>query len=135
MRRAPLKTDPRADHVILVGSGEAAMAALWSLAAAGAHIHWYADRADVGAETVLAAVLGGARLRLSLDDPRAAPLEGAGAVVTARGDALDQQIAERARACHVPVHVVGRPGLPAGALRDGLARAVSDWLAGVSNTA
>ena len=41
MRTKPTKSP--ADHVVLVGTGEAAMAALWRLCAAGARIRWYAD--------------------------------------------------------------------------------------------
>ncbi len=129
-----------ADHVILVGSGEAAMAALWNLAAAGAHIHWYADRTDVGAETVLASGLGGCRLKLMLDDPHAAPLDGAAAVVAARGDAGDLRIGERARASRIPVHVAGRPDLSTIALAElegaarcrPVARREPEWAAAAS---
>ena len=107
MRTNP--TNPLANHVVLVGTGETAVAALWRLCAAGARIRWYADHADVGEETMLAHALGGGRVELCFDDPRAAPLDGAAAVVTARGDGRDLQIAERARAGAVPVHVAGRP--------------------------
>jgi len=137
MRRDPPRSDPDADHVILIGSSETALAALWSLAAAGAHVHWYTDRADVGAETVLARRLGHTRLTLSLDDPRLAPLDGVTAVVTARGDALDGQVAERARASQVPVHVAGRPDLSTIALSrlDGTAGAAAHWPADIPDTA
>ena len=116
--------DLSADHVMLLGTGAAALAALWNLAAAGAHVRWYVDRADVGAETLLASGLshrlaGGLTrggLQLSFDDPRNAPL--GGAVVAARGDDLDCEIAERARASAVPVHVVGRPDLSSVAFAD-----------------
>ena len=116
--------DPSANRVMLLGTGAPAMAALWNLAAAGAHVRWHVDRADVGAETILASGLtsrfanrharGG--IELSFDDPRNAPL--GGAVVAARGDDLDHEIAERARASAVPVHVVGRPDLSTVALAD-----------------
>ena len=51
--RSNLTMSP-ADHIILVGTGDAAMAALWRMCAAGAHIRWYADCADIGEEAVLA---------------------------------------------------------------------------------
>lgn len=62
-------THSPADHVVLVGTGEAAMAALWRLCAAGARIRWYADSPDVGEEAVLAHALGGGRVELSFGDP------------------------------------------------------------------
>jgi siroheme synthase (precorrin-2 oxidase/ferrochelatase) len=107
MRTTP--ANPLANQVVLIGTGESAIAALWRLCAAGARIRWYADHADVGEEAVLAHALGGGRVELCFDDPGAAPLGGAAAVVAARGDARDLQIAERARAGAVPVHVAGRP--------------------------
>jgi siroheme synthase (precorrin-2 oxidase/ferrochelatase) len=116
MRTTP--TNPLADHVVLIGTGETAVAALWRLCAAGARIRWYADHADVGEEAVLAHALGGGRIELCFDDPRTAPLGGAAAVVTARGDGRDLQIAERARADAVPVHVAGRPDLSSVMLTD-----------------
>jgi siroheme synthase (precorrin-2 oxidase/ferrochelatase) len=108
-------SDIAADHVVLVGTGMAAVMALWDLAAAGAHVRWYVDRADVGAETVLASglasKLGRGRIELTFDDPRDAPLDGTTAVVAAHGDDLGLRVAERARASRVPVQVIGRPDL------------------------
>ena len=92
------------DHVVLVGTGEAAMAALWRLCAAGAHVRWYADRSDVGEETVLAHALGGSHLELSFDDPLAASLDGTTAIVVAGSGRHDARLAERARARGVPIH-------------------------------
>ena len=107
MRTTPTKT--LTDHVVLIGTGETAVAALWRLCAAGARIRWYPDHADVGEEAMLAHALGRGRIELCFDDPRAAPLGGAAAVVTARGDEHGLRVAERARANAVPVHVAGRP--------------------------
>lgn len=95
-----------ADHIVLVGTGESAMAALWRLCAAGARVRWYADSADVGAEAVLAHALGGGRIELSFDDPLAAPLDGATAIVVAGDDRRRVGLAERARASGLPVHHV-----------------------------
>jgi siroheme synthase (precorrin-2 oxidase/ferrochelatase) len=117
--RSELSPDRSADRVMLVGTGAAAVTALWNLAAAGAHLRWYVDRADIGAEAVLARGLAnraGGGLELSFDDPRSAPL--GAAVVVARGDDVDREIAERARASAVPVHVVDRPDLSTAALAD-----------------
>src|SRR6267154_6694624 len=110
--------NPLANQVVLIGTGETAIAALWRLCAAGARIRWYADHADVGEEAVLAHALGRGRVELRFDDPRAAPLDGATAVVAARGGDRDLQIAERARANAVPVHVAGRPDQSSIALAD-----------------
>src|SRR5215467_2721267 len=114
------QTDPSAGRVMLLGTGAAAVTALWNLAAAGAHVRWYVDRADVGTEAMLARGLAGRHaggsgsLELTFDDPRVAPL--GNAVVAACGDDLDREIAERARASRVPVHVVGRPEISTAAL-------------------
>jgi hypothetical protein len=94
----------RQNRIILVGSNASAVTALWNLAAANADIRWYADHPDVGAEVGVAHGLGRGRIELRLDDPRAAP--------------LDVEMAERARAAHVPVHVIGRPDLSTVALAD-----------------
>ena len=107
----------RQNRIILVGSNASAVTALWNLAAANADIRWYADHPDVGAEVGVAHGLGRGRIELRLDDPRAAPLDGA-VVVAERRDGLDVEMAERARAAHVPVHVIGRPDLSTVALAD-----------------
>ena len=123
------------DRILLIGSDETAMAALWRLCAAGARIRWYADRADVGAETVLAHALGGGRIELCFDDPHAAPLGDAAAIVVARNDDCNLRIAERARASAVPVHVTGRPDLSSIALADLECTAPPAWRSAVSEIA
>jgi siroheme synthase (precorrin-2 oxidase/ferrochelatase) len=100
-----------ADHIALVGTGEAAMAALWRLCAAGARIRWYADSADLGAEAVLAHALGGGRLELSFDDPLTASLDGTTAIVIASDSDDHAPLAGRARANGVAVHLAGGPEL------------------------
>jgi len=114
-----MRTQPHqapADRVILVGTGDTSMAALWRLRAAGLSVRWYADRADIGEETVLAHGLGGGRIELSFDDPLAASLEGASAIVLAGARRGDARLAERARASGVPVHFADEAGLPGFAL-------------------
>jgi siroheme synthase (precorrin-2 oxidase/ferrochelatase) len=111
-------TNSPADHIVLVGTGEAALAALWRLCAAGARIRWFADRADVGEETVLAHALGGGQIELRFDDPLAASLDGTAALVIPRDGSCDPRLAERARASGVPVHFVGRPDLAGVTLAD-----------------
>jgi siroheme synthase (precorrin-2 oxidase/ferrochelatase) len=99
-------TNSPADHIVLVGTGEAALAALWRLCAAGARIRWFADRADVGEETVLAHALGGGRIALTFDDPLSASLDGAAAIVIADRRDRHARLAERARESGVAVHSV-----------------------------
>ena len=123
MRTHPHKA--ATDQVILVGTGETATAALWRLRAAGLNVRWYADRADVGEETVLAHGLGGGRIELSFDDPLAASLEGASAIVIAGGRRDDARLAERARASGVPVHRMDEAELPAIALAGVIQRAAA----------
>src|SRR6476646_1164668 len=100
-------TNSPADHIVLVGTGEAAMAALWRLRAAGAHVRWFADRADVGEETVLAHALGRGRIELTFDDPLSASLDGATAIVIASDRRAP--LAERARAGGVAILFAGEP--------------------------
>jgi siroheme synthase (precorrin-2 oxidase/ferrochelatase) len=99
------------DRIVVIGTSAGATTALWRLCAAGARIRWFADRADIGDETVLAHALGGGRVELTFDDPLVAPLDGASAVVIARDESRDLLIAKRARASGVPVHFVDRPEL------------------------
>ena len=101
-----------ADHIVLVGTGEAAMAALWRLSAGGARIHWYADCADVAEEAMLAHALGRGGVALSLQDPRSACLDGASALVIAGDISRHAGLAERARASGVAIHHVDRAHLP-----------------------
>lgn len=111
-------TKSPADHIVLVGTGEAAMAALWRLCAAGARIRWYANSADVGEEAVLAHALGGGRVELSFGDPPTASLDGATAIVIANESSRHVPLTERARENGVAVHHAGRPDLPGAALTE-----------------
>jgi siroheme synthase (precorrin-2 oxidase/ferrochelatase) len=117
-------TNSSANHIVLVGTGEAAMAALWRLRAAGAHVRWFADRADVGEETVLAHALGGGRIELTFDDPLSASLDGAAAIVIADQRDRHARLAERARAGGIAVHSAGAAGASA-ATPAGLVRAAA----------
>ena len=100
-------THSSSDHIVLVGTGDAAMAALWRLCASGAHVRWYADRSDVGEETVLAHALGGSHLELSFDDPLTASLDGATAIVIAGDNSRYDRLTERARASGIAVQFAG----------------------------
>jgi uroporphyrin-III C-methyltransferase/precorrin-2 dehydrogenase/sirohydrochlorin ferrochelatase len=109
MRFLPVFLDLTEGVVSLVGAGPAALNKLRLLRAAGAQVRWYSK--DVGfAEEVLTAALSGP-LEISFADPRQADFADCIAVVSAAGDALDDDIAALARSRHVPVNVVDRPEL------------------------
>jgi hypothetical protein len=94
MRTAPPLAAPLTDRIVVLGTGDKAVDALWRLAAAGAHVCWQVDHADLGAEIVLANALGRGRLELRFGDAHAAPRDGAAAVAPEHG--LDPRIAKRA---------------------------------------
>ncbi|MGO9698206.1 MAG: SAM-dependent methyltransferase [Xanthobacteraceae bacterium] len=109
MRFLPVFLDLTEGVVGLVGAGPAALNKLRLLRSAGARVRWYSK--DVGvAEEVLTAALSGP-LEISFADPRHAEFTDCIAVVSAAGDALDDDIAALARSQHVPVNVVDRPEL------------------------
>jgi siroheme synthase (precorrin-2 oxidase/ferrochelatase) len=99
------------DHIVLVGTGESAMTALWRLCAAGARIRWYVDSADVSEEAFFAHALGRGRVELSFDDPLTASLDDTTAIVLAGGESRHARLVERARASGVAVQFVGDDGL------------------------
>ena len=109
MRFLPVFLDACAGVVILVGSGEPARGKLRLLRAAGAHVRWFSRDVDVAEEMLT--LPGRGRLEISFGDPLKADWADAVAVVSAAGDALDLQIAVRARRCRIPVNVVDRPEL------------------------
>src|SRR6516165_1556079 len=109
MRFLPVFLDAAAGVVIVVGSGEPALGKLRLLRAAGAHVRWFSRDADVAEEMLPLSAQG--RLEISFGDPLKADLSDAVAVVSAAGDALDAQIAARARRHRIPVNVVDRPEL------------------------
>jgi uroporphyrin-III C-methyltransferase/precorrin-2 dehydrogenase/sirohydrochlorin ferrochelatase len=109
MRFLPVFLDTAAGVVIVVGSGEPALGKLRLLRAAGAHVRWFSRDVDV-AEAMLT-LSGPGRLEISFGDPLNVDLSDAVAVVSAAGDALDAQIAARARRHRIPVNVVDRPEL------------------------
>jgi uroporphyrin-III C-methyltransferase/precorrin-2 dehydrogenase/sirohydrochlorin ferrochelatase len=109
MRFLPVFLDSAAGVFILVGSGEPALGKLRLLRAAGAHVRWFAGKADV--VEAASTLPGRGRLEIDAGDPLNADLSEAVAVVSATGDALDTEIAQRARQRRVPVNVVDRPDL------------------------
>src|SRR5712671_7914559 len=110
MRFLPVFFDLSSGAVALVGSGPAALNKLRLLRAAGANVRWYSSSADVAEEVLLASTPTG-RLELSFADPLQADFSEFIAVVSAAGDALDEGVAARASASHIPVNVVDRPDL------------------------
>src|SRR5437667_12892468 len=108
MRLFPVFLDLASGTVALVGSGAAALNKLRLLRAAGANVRWYSSSADVAEEVLLASPPSG-RMELSFSDPLQADFSEFIAVVSAAGGALDEGVAARARARHVPVSVVDRP--------------------------
>jgi uroporphyrin-III C-methyltransferase / precorrin-2 dehydrogenase / sirohydrochlorin ferrochelatase len=109
MRFLPLFHDPAAGVFILVGAGEPALGKLRLLRSAGAHVRWFPGSSDI-AEEVLT-LPGRGRLEIDVGDPLPADWSDVAAVVCAAGDALDQQIAARARRERIPVNIVDRPEL------------------------
>src|SRR2546429_3625008 len=107
MRFLPVFLDTAAGVVVVVGSGEPARGKLRLLRAAGAHVRWFSRDADVAEEML--PLSGQGRLEISFGDPLKADLSDAVAVVSAAGEALDAQIAARARRQRIPVHVRDRP--------------------------
>jgi uroporphyrin-III C-methyltransferase / precorrin-2 dehydrogenase / sirohydrochlorin ferrochelatase len=109
MRFLPVFLDTSSGLVIVVGSGESARGKLRLLRAAGAHVRWFSRDVDVAEEMLT--LSGPGRLEISFGDPLKADLADAVAIVSAAGDALDAQIAARARRHRIPVNVVDRPEL------------------------
>src|SRR6516165_6450647 len=109
MRFLPVFLDTATGVVIVVGSGEPALGKLRLLRAAGAHVRWFSRDADVA--DAMPTLSGPGRLEISFADPLKADLSDAVTIVSAAGDALDTQIAARARRHRIPVNVVDRPDL------------------------
>jgi siroheme synthase-like protein len=109
MRFLPLFFDTSSGVFILVGSGEAALAKLRLLRAAGAYVRWFSCSIDVAEE--LSTSLGKGQLEISVGNPLKADLSDVVAIVSAAGDLLDHHIAARARRQRIPVNVVDRPDL------------------------
>src|SRR5262245_47413395 len=109
MRFLPLFLDTAAGVFILVGSGEPALGKLRLLRAAGAHVRWFPRDIDIAEEFLSLPARG--RLEISVGDPLLADVSDVAAIVSAAGDPIDAQIAQRARVRRIPVNVVDRPEL------------------------
>jgi uroporphyrin-III C-methyltransferase / precorrin-2 dehydrogenase / sirohydrochlorin ferrochelatase len=139
MRFLPVFLDLRERRVALVGAGTAAANKLRLLQSAGANVRWYANGAE-SAKALIAGLPSGqvevsqvevsqveisqvevsqvevsqvevSQVEVSVADPRQADFSEFVAVVSAAGDGLDDEIAARARAHHVPINVVDRADL------------------------
>ncbi len=110
MHFLPLFVDLKAGTIALVGGGAAARNKLSLLRAAGATVRWFPCDVDV-AETVLSVSAPPGRVEVSLADPLQANFSEFLAVISATGCALDETIAERARAANTLINVVDRPEL------------------------
>jgi uroporphyrin-III C-methyltransferase / precorrin-2 dehydrogenase / sirohydrochlorin ferrochelatase len=110
MRFLPVFLDLTEGVVGLVGAGPAAVNKLRLLRSAGASVRWYSKDVVVAEEVMTAGVPSGP-LEISFADPRQADFTDLIAVVSAAGDALDDDIAALARRQHVAVNVVDRPEL------------------------
>ncbi len=73
-------------------------------------MRWYPGHTDVADEIVQAAA-GPGHLEVDFHDPLTASLAGAIAVVSATGDARDEEVSRRAREAGIPVNVVDRTDL------------------------
>src|SRR5439155_481520 len=109
MRFLPLFLDTAAGVVLLVGSGEPALGKLRRLRAAGANVRWFSRAIDIAEEMLT--LSGEGRLEISFGDALNADLRDVVAIVSAAVDALDAQIAARARRHRLPINVVDRPEL------------------------
>ena len=109
MRFLPLFLDTAAGVFILVGSGEPALGKLRLLRAAGAHVRWFSCGTDMTEELLTLPARG--RLEIGVGDPLETDLSDVVAAVSAAGDPIDAQIAQRAQAQRIPVNVVDRPEL------------------------
>jgi uroporphyrin-III C-methyltransferase/precorrin-2 dehydrogenase/sirohydrochlorin ferrochelatase len=110
MHFLPLFVDLKAGTIALIGGGAAARNKLSLLRAAGATVRWFPCDVDV-AETLLSVSAPPGRVEISVSDPLLATFSEFLAVISATGCALDEKIADRARAANTLVNVVDRPEL------------------------
>ena len=104
MRFLPVFLDLRAGQVLLVGAGDPARAKLRLLAAAGAHVRWYATDGDHGLNGFAADDV--ARIERAEGDPLTADLTGVIAILCAGAGDLGAAMSARAKAVGLPVNVM-----------------------------
>src|SRR5215813_8846338 len=100
MRYLPVFLDLQTGPVVLVGSGELALAKLRALAAAGARIRWYAASGAHDARGLEPAQLS--RIDFAKGDPLNANLTGVVAVFCAGADDVGVAMALRAKSLGLP---------------------------------
>ena len=110
MRFLPLFLDLSSGTIALVGASQAARNKLRALRSAGATVRWFPCEVDVAEELPSLSAPPG-RIEIELSDPLQAKFSDFVAVVAATGGALDEAIAERARASNTLINVVDRPDL------------------------
>lgn len=108
MRFLPVFLDLKAGPVVLVGDGELALAKLRLLLSAGARVRWYATDRTINPADRLASIDPAAteQIEIRFDDPLAADLQGAIAVISAGAGDLGPEVATWARAFGLPVNVM-----------------------------
>lgn len=108
MRFLPVFLDLKAGPIVLVGDGELALAKLRVLLAAGARVRWYPTDKSAPASDRLAALGSNAvaQVEILADDPLAADLQGAIAVLSAGAGEVGPAISARARTLGLPVNVM-----------------------------
>jgi uroporphyrin-III C-methyltransferase/precorrin-2 dehydrogenase/sirohydrochlorin ferrochelatase len=107
MRFLPVFLDLQAGPVLLIGAGDPARAKLRLLAAAGAHVRWYATDGDHDLDGFSADDV--ARIERVEGDPLAADLTGLIAIVCAGANDIGPAMSARARAAGLPVNVMDDP--------------------------
>jgi uroporphyrin-III C-methyltransferase/precorrin-2 dehydrogenase/sirohydrochlorin ferrochelatase len=105
MRFLPVFLDLQAGPVVLVGAGELVRAKLRLLAAAGAHVRWFATDRNHDLSD-LDAAFPAARIEFAEGDPLAADLGGVIAVLCAGAGDIGVAMSVRARAAGLPVNVM-----------------------------
>ncbi len=104
MRFLPVFLDLQAGPVVVVGAGELVRAKLRLLAAAGAHIRWFATDGNHDLRGLDPACAG--RIELAEGDPLVADLGGVIAVLCAGAGDIGVAMSVRARAASLPVNVM-----------------------------
>jgi uroporphyrin-III C-methyltransferase/precorrin-2 dehydrogenase/sirohydrochlorin ferrochelatase len=104
MRFLPVFLDLQTGPVLLVGAGDLARAKLRLLAAAGAHIRWYATDGHHDVSGLDAADV--ARIEFATGDPLTADLRGVIAILCAGVGDIGPAMSARAKAVGLPVNVM-----------------------------
>jgi uroporphyrin-III C-methyltransferase/precorrin-2 dehydrogenase/sirohydrochlorin ferrochelatase len=104
MRFLPVFLDLRTGPVLLVGAGDLARAKLRLLAAAGAHVRWFATDGHHDVSGLEAA--DAAQIELAEGDPLTADLRGVIAILCAGAGDVGVAMSARAKAVGLPVNVM-----------------------------